>query len=357
MKFLEQADIERFDSLNMWKVLSDFPNQIEEGIEIGRNAPLFKSSVVPKKIAILGMGGSAIGGDLLRSYSQATKGADDIHFYINRSYELPGFIDESWFVIASSYSGGTEETLAGYEEAKKRTKNLLVISSGGELANSAKSDGTPVINIPSGLMPRCALGYSFFALLFQVMRISAYDKNAVQETSEAIYETLDLLKKRSLEFSTLNEKNQSLQLAYKLQGKAVAVYSAESRLDVVNLRWRGQIQENAKQIAFGGYLPEMNHNEINSWSYPKGMSKQFAILLLQDINDHSRTQIRFSALQELLKSDIGDIIPLKGEGKHLLTRIFDLIYLGDWTSYWLALINGTDPTPIPIISKLKGILS
>ena len=99
MKFLEQADIERFDSLNMWKVLADFPNQIEEGIEIGRNAPLFKSSEEPKKIAILGMGGSAIGGDLLRSYSQATKGADGLQFYINRSYEMPGFIDESWFVL------------------------------------------------------------------------------------------------------------------------------------------------------------------------------------------------------------------------------------------------------------------
>lgn len=354
---ISKDEIKTIDTLGMFKVLNDFPEQVAQAIEIGRKSPVFSEFENPKNFLVLGMGGSAIGGDLLRSYSQATAGAEHLQIVVNRGYEIPNYIDDSWFVIASSYSGGTEETISGYKAAKKKTKNIIAITSGGELENLAKEDGFPVIKIPAGLMPRCALGYSFVALLFQLMRISAYKKQAISETTEALVEISDLLNAKAKEYSEINDSNQAIKLAEKLFNKIVVVYSAETRLDIVNLRWRGQIQENAKQLAFGSFLPEMNHNEINSWDFPVDAYKAFSVVMLQDKLDHERTKIRFDALKSIL-SDAGiENNSISGNGKHLLTRMFDLIYLADWTSYWLAMMNEVDPTPIPVISKLKGLLS
>jgi len=353
---LSKDQIAKIDSLDMFNILKNFPKQVEEGIEIGRNSALIEMENTPLKIVILGMGGSAIGGDLLRSYSQSTKGADHLQIFINRGYTLPNFIDDSWLVIASSYSGGTEETLSSYNEAKSRTKNILAITSGGELKHLAKADGYPVVHIPSGLMPRCAIGYSFFALIFQLMRIGAFKKEAIHKTSEAIYELNDTLKLLSDKYSEISDENSSISLAKKLYGKVPVIYSSDARLDVVNLRWKGQIQENSKQLCFGGILPEMNHNEINSWIHPNNLTKQFIVVLLRDAYDHNRISSRFDATKEILSEQVSDVIEIKNEGKLLLTRMFSMIYLADWTSYWLALLNEEDPTPIPLIAKLKNAM-
>ncbi len=346
------------DASNMFDILLNFPKQIEHAIEIGKNAPtLDTKNGIPNKFMILGMGGSAIGGDTLRAYSQATQGADHLNISVSRNYSIPKFVDKDFCVIASSYSGGTEETLSAFAQAQSQTDKLIAISSGGKLSQIAESSDIPLIKIPGGMMPRCAVAYSFFPLLFQLIRIGAYKQNAIDVTLAAIEELLPLLKKRSEELAIIDEKNPAIQIAQRLVGSAAVVYSACERLDTVNLRWRGQIQENAKQLAFGALLPEMNHNEINSWSFPQDMLDRFVIIMLKDIDDNPRTKIRFEAIEEILKPIAKDIINIESESKYLLTRIFDLVYLADWVSYYLSLLNGTDPTPIPLISKLKDILA
>lgn len=353
---LKAEKIREIDSQNMDKVLLSFPEQVESAIEIGKISPTIRGAAEPNKFLVLGMGGSAIGGDLLRSYCNATAGASHIQLIINRGYEIPEFIDESWCVIASSYSGGTEETISGYQFAKEKTKKIVAVTSGGELEELANQDGFPIVKIPAGLMPRCAIGYSFFTMLLQLMRLSAFKGDAVSSTEASISELLDLLRSRSELYSSQSVGNSAYLLAQKLYNKIPVIYSAESRLDVVNLRWRGQIQENAKQLAFGAYLPEMNHNEINSWSFPAGVYENFVAVMLLDKDYHPKTQKRFGATESILQ-DIGiEVVKLSGEGGGLLTRMFDLIYLADWTSYWLAIFNKVDPTPIPVISKLKKLM-
>ncbi len=345
------------DKANMFNVLLTFPEQIRHAISIGDEAPFFSNKPTSDQYVILGLGGSAIGGDLARSYCAATKGADHLQISVSRTYSLPGNVGESTNVVASSYSGDTEETLSAYEQARKRTKNMLVISTGGQITKRATKNGFPVIGIPKGLQPRCALGYSFFPLLMSLMKHPTVGTAARKATIAGMKEVVELLDAQSSTYAQANSKNTALNLAKKLVGTAPVIYSAADRMDAVNLRWRGQIQENAKNVAFGHVLPEMNHNEINGWSYPRDTKQHFSIVLLRDADDHQRVSIRFDALKDILKKQVKGLHEIRPEGKTLLGRMFSAIYLGDWVSYYMAMLNNVDPTPVPVIMKLKALLA
>jgi glucose/mannose-6-phosphate isomerase len=331
--------------------------QVRAALEIGEsfNAPDF--SKVPKKVLLLGMGGSAIGGDILRSYLAGTNGAKDINISINRNYDIPGFVDKDTIVIASSYSGGTEETLSGFEQAMSRTSRLLAISSGGELSSIAETKGIPLIRIPGGLQPRAALGYSFFPLLKFFIKSGLLSGNTALDVNKEIAETLSKLDELSAELSDVNLTNASINIAGELNNLIPVIYSASDILDSVNVRWRCQIQENAKQACFGNFLPEMNHNEINGWSFPDGIKNRCVVIFLKDKNYHAKTLRRFDALESILTKEGIKILKFESSSDSLLTRMFELIYLGDWVSYYMAILNGSDPTPIPLISELKRFMS
>lgn len=344
-----------FDSQNMFQTIKDFPKQAANAIEIGRTCPVFDSPSQMKNIVVLGMGGSAIGGDLLRSYCAALPGAGHLRVEVSRSYTPPENIFPNTYIIASSYSGGTEETLSSLNIALEKTKRAVCITSGGELAHIAGELKLPTVIIPGGFMPRAALGYSFFPMLHLLMRCGAFEKNALAETEAALVEMIAKLNELAEIYSDMTG-NPALELAQNLHGKIPVVYSASSRLDAVNLRFRCQIQENSKQLAFGALLPEMNHNEINSYAYPADLLSRMAVVTLQDPDDHPKLKLRFDALTSIMNETGIPVYNFIGTGKHLLTRMFEIIYLADWVSYYLALLNGADPTPIPIISRLKELL-
>ena len=218
--------------------------------------------------AVFGLGGSAIGGDLLRSYMAGTEWGRHLNISVNRTYEAPGWIDEDTNVIVSSYSGETEETLSAFDTVKKQTMRMLSITTGGTLGQKSVTAGVPVINIPPGFQPRCALAYSFFPLMVALGRHGRIDAKGVRMNTRGVNELLRELDKVRDEYASKAAKNPAVKLAKQLHGKIPVIYSANERTDAVNLRWRGQIQENAKQVAFGNLLPEMNHNEINGWAHP-----------------------------------------------------------------------------------------
>ncbi len=346
------------DKANMYNVLLTFPEQVRHAISIGEEAPSFKKKPKSDNILVLGLGGSAIGGDLARSYCAATKGADHLHIGVSRTYSLPAYVNKKTTIITSSYSGDTEETLSAFDEARKKTENILCISTGGKLTDRANKLKFPVIAIPKGFQPRCALGYSFFPLLMTLMKHPGVSAAARKTTEKGMNEVVELLDRLSEQYAQpSSKKNLALQLATKLHGTAPVVYSSAERMDAVNLRWRGQIQENAKNVAFGHVLPEMNHNEINGWAYPKSNKNNFSVVLLRDRDDHPRVSIRFDALKDILKKQVKNIHEIRGEGNTLLGRMFSSIYLGDWVSFYLAMLNGVDPTPVPVIMQLKALLA
>ncbi len=346
---INKKDIELYDNSNMFEVLENFGRQIEEACAIGNSAVVNGSYSNIKNIIICGMGGSAIGGDLLRSTLQyETK----IPIFVNRNYRLPSFVDENTLVIASSYSGNTEETLSAYGKAKEKGCRIICISSGGNLSLLAENENRILIKIPKGYQPRCALAYSFFPLLI-LMNKTSFCSDKTNEINNVILR----IKKRSEEYTKINDSNPAIKTAGHLQGKFPVIYSSTDLLDIANLRWRCQMNENAKSLAFGNLLPEMNHNEIVGWQENPELLKKIVIVSLEDKENHAQIRKRQEITLDIISPLADMLIKIEGEGTSLLERIFDLIYLGDWVSFYLAVLNKVDPTPVEKINYLKSKLS
>lgn len=334
----------------MFRCIADFPLQVEEALRIGASAPISLRSNGVRSIVLTGMGGSAIAGDLLRSYLAEEL---QIPFVVNRSYGLPGFVDRDSLVIVSSYSGNTEETMASYRDAIRRKAPVLCSTTGGEAEGLALKHGHACIKVPPGLQPRAALGYSFFPLLLALCRMGF-----IKPRPEDIGETVVALRKKSLIYADLkNPENHALKMAKRLRGKLPVIYSASDRLDAVNVRWRGQISENAKHLAFGHVLPEMNHNEIVGWKVDRELMKKMAVVFLRDVGTYPRVRVREEITKGILQKKASMVLEAWSEGTSLLARIFSLVYAGDWVSYYLAILINEDPTPVRVIDYLKGELA
>lgn len=347
---MTEHEIKLYDKSNMFDVLKNFSLQVEEADRIGRAIGIDTYSYKFSKIIISGLGGSAIGGDLLRSY---TLYESKYPIFVNRNYRLPSFADSDTLVIFSSYSGNTEETLSSYEEALNKGCKIICISSGGKLSLLAQNNNNLLVTVPKGLQPRCALGYSFFTLLVLFSKLGI-----IADKSYDISKVINRLKLRSGQYSSLDENtNNALKIANRLEGKIPVIYSSIDFFDITNLRWRGQLGENAKTLAFGNYLPEMNHNEIVGWQENTDLLKKLVVLVIKDAADIKPVKKRIDITVEILKSLASSIIEIEGEGDILLERIFDVIYMGDWLSYYLAIIYKIDPTPVEKINYLKNKLA
>ncbi len=342
------------DKSNMFDILKNFHKQISEAVEIGKSSDVLSFDKYGiKNVVINGLGGSAIGGDLIRSYTHYNS---EVPVYINRNYFLPEFAGKDTLSVISSYSGNTEETISAYKESKNRECRIICISSGGNVEKMAMKYKDWFIKIPGGLQPRCALGYSFFVLLMVLSKFPfLLQENSMIEDVEDVIENI----KRNSEIYSLfdTEKNKALKIAELLQNKLPVIYSSNDILDVVNLRWRGQISENAKQLAYGNLYPEMNHNELVGWEKNRDILNKIIVVFLKDIDDNERIKMRMEITEEIYKKYADNVISVSGEGKTRLERIFNLIYLGDWVSYHLALLNKVDPTPVDAITYLKEKLS
>lgn len=344
---MEKKLIRKFDKENMFNVLSGFPTQVKDALKIAGKYDLksFKKKGIGN-IIISGLGGSAIGGDLFRSYTQYDI---KIPVTVNRNYTLPEFADKNTLVIISSYSGNTEETISAYKEAIAAKCKIICVTSGGEIKKMAKKNKHHCVIIPGGLQPRCALGYSFFTLLTVFIKLGL-----IKDRKEEINETLKILEEGREEFTNLNpENNVALKVAIEIKGKLPVVYSSADVLDVVNLRWRGQISENAKILAYGNLYPEMNHNELVGWNLNEDILKKIVVIFLKDPADNDRIKVRMNISLDIIKEYANNIITLESNAVGKLARIFDLIYLGDWVSFYLAILNEVNPTPVKAISYLK----
>ncbi len=343
-------EIFAIDISNMYGLIKKFPNQVEEAIAIGNAAKVRLNVGTVENIVLCGLGGSAIGGDLLKSYLAAEL---SVPFAVNRHYVLPGFVGKNSLVIISSYSGNTEETTTAFKEAVKRRAKTLCISSGGAVTKLAKKKRIPLITIPGGLPPRAALGYSFFPLLIALGKLGL-----IKNKSREIKETLALLKDKSDVYGSPDPaSNKAFQLAEQLRGRLGVVYSSTERFDAVATRWRGQIAENGKSLMFGHVLPEMNHNELVGWKVLAEQMREMQVMFLRDKDDYARVKVRMDVTKGVIAEHTQHVTEVWSEGTSLLARMFSLVYLGDWVSYYLAILHGVDPTPVKVIDYLKGELS
>jgi len=338
------------DPKSMRGLMEQFPDHVRAAAAAGCNVDIPNSENI-RSIIVTGLGGSAIGGDLARSVA-------GVHlqkpFVVNRDYELPAFVDESSLVFACSYSGNTEETLSAYNQAKRAKASIVCITSGGKLGVLAESDSQQLLPLPPGLPPRAALGFSLFTLLGALQKLQW-----IPEMSDSIDETTTLLGKLGIKYGPSNpeSQNDAKQIARSLHGRIVAIYGSGAILEATAFRWRSQIEENAKTLAFHHTLPEMNHNELVGWLCPEAVLRHVGVVLLRDRGDHPQVQRRFELTKEIISNKAGVLQEVWSEGESLLARVMSLIYLGDYVSLYLAYLNNIDPTPVEVIDYLKSKLS
>lgn len=335
------------DTTGMLEALIGLPMQCTRACwDLAREVKLPEIEAI-SNIVVTGLGGSAIGGDLLRVYA-ADKVA--IPIVVNRNYELPKFVGQDTLVFAVSYSGNTEETLSAYEDARARRANIITITTGGKLAEMAQRDGYPVIGIPGGISPRAATGFLFIPTLRVLERLGI-----MSDVTDEIVEMIDFIKdmRNKLGPGAPEQENPAKQIARKLHNKLPVIWGAAGTTEVVAQRWKGQINENAKAPAYWNVLPELNHNEIVGFQVPSDILKKIHIVILRDERDHPRVQKRIEITKNVIREAVDGYTEVWASGKGSLSKIYSLIYTGDYTSVYLAALNGIDPGPVKIIDYLK----
>ena len=301
-------------------------------------------------IVVLGMGGSAIGGDLLRALAEPECA---LPIATNRDYTVPAFVNAETLVIASSYSGNTEETLAAFEEASKRGTALIAITTDGKLAQRAQELGVALVTFRYQSQPRAALGYSLVSLIGVVQKLGFIgDKAADLEEAIAVMESLQ----EEIRETVPVTENPAKQLAKRLYGHLAVVYGAGYLAEVAH-RWKTQLNENAKAWSFFEQLPELNHNTVVGYQFPEKLAERTLVVMLVSSLDHPRHKARFQVTQEILTRRGVARETIEARGESPLAQMLSAIHFGDYVSYYLAMLYEVDPTPVQVIDYLKGRLA
>ncbi|MDO4539581.1 MAG: bifunctional phosphoglucose/phosphomannose isomerase [Syntrophomonadaceae bacterium] len=338
-----------FDPMSVW--LHEMPEQLRGSMCLSIDLPPQYHHVKYNAVLICAMGGSAIGGDIL---STAAAQQAPCPLLVHRSYGLPAWADADTLVCAVSYSGNTEETLSAYHAAVERGCLRVVISSGGELTRLAQKNGDALISVPGSLMPRAALGWLFASLALALEEIGL-----LCGMRKDIRATAEMLEEMRPELVPENEVryNPARALARSLQGQLPLIWGCTGTTEAVARRWKAQFNENAKIPAWHNTLPELDHNEIMGFDLPEEILQRIVLILLRDPDDPPRLQKRMDITRALVESRIHSVVEVPARGHDPLSRLFSLIYLGDYASYYLAKGYGLDPVVIPRIDALKSAMT
>lgn len=305
--------------------------------------------VQAENIVFAGMGGSALAAQISLSWP-----GYDRPFEIVRNYDIPDYVSDKTFFIASSYSGNTEETVNAIGQAAERGAQIAVIASGGKLAEIAKEKNYPLALLPSGLQPRHAVFYGLRALitLLENAGMLAADsaENELQQTAEYLSKAVQAW------LPTVPTKdNQAKQIALECIGKSVVVYGGPKFFPAA-YKWKISFNENAKHIAWTDQFPEFNHNEFLGWT-KQPVNKPYTVIDLRSNLEHERVQKRFEVTERLLSGMRPAPIVVQAQGETLLEQLLWTINLGDFVSLYTALLNGINPTPVDLIEKFKAVLA
>jgi glucose/mannose-6-phosphate isomerase len=339
------------DASSMLERIRELPNQCMAAWEQSQKLALPSDYASVSDMTIVGMGGSAIGGALLQGL---VSGQCEIPISVVRDYTLPAFVQGSdSLVVASSYSGNTEETLSCFRQARVRNARTLAITTGGKLAELARDAGAPVVQFDYESQPRAAIGYSLTLLLgvshqLGLIRDYAADVTEAVQVMEAWQQEID--------FGVPRARNSAKELAQEVEGRLPVIYGAGFLAAVAN-RWKTQFNENAKHWAFFEVLPELNHNAVVGLGIPHVIRDSSVALMLRSAQDPQRIEERWDVTRELLSREGVKVEEIHGRGESPLTQILSLIHFGDFVSFYVAMLNHVDPTPVESIAFLKRRLA
>ncbi len=352
----QPEEVKKIDKSNMLDHCMKLPEYCEDAIkrakklQIPRKAEISQRFSIryrkPKNILIAGMGGSAIGGEMLRCWLR-----DELPVPVDicRDYNLPAYANKDTLAFVISYSGSTEETLSAFVDATRRRCMTITITSGGHLLSLSKKLNIPHMVIPDGFPSRASFPYVFFppAILLNKMKI-------ISDTEGEIEEAISVLKSVSKENSprTSTESNPSKRLALELEGTIPVVYGF-GLYEAVAHRMKTQFNENSKLLSMYDLFPELNHNEIVGWEASESLTKNLSVILLRDHKEPSEIKHRIELTKSLLSDKAKKTHEIYARGKGKLARMFSLLLMGDSLSVYLAILYGTDPTPVRNIEVVK----
>jgi glucose/mannose-6-phosphate isomerase len=347
-------DLDHFkqtDPSNMLGHIERLPDQIEAAWGLGQQLEVREAFRRAERIVICGMGGSAIGGSLVAALAAPEC---PVPIIVNRDYDLPAYAaGDRCLVIGSSFSGGTEETLAAFETAAGRGAMLLAITRGGRLAELARQFNAPVWSFDYESQPRAGVGYGFMLPLALLCRLGF-----LPDKSAAVRGALQWMREQQAGLAPRApvHLNRAKQIAGQMMGRTVAVFGS-GYLAPVARRWKGQINENAKAWAAFEELPELDHNAVVGTSFPQDLLGKYLALFLHGSFDHPRNAARVQVTKHLymLQGFLTDSVQAVGDTP--LAQMLTCLHFGDYTSYYLAMAHGVDPTPVEPIDFLKEELA
>lgn len=325
----------------MEQLIADFSKQLEKAIEIGRKTKLDFGGKRFANVVISGLGGSGIGGTIV---SEIVSEEATAPILVNKDYFLPAFVNENTLVIISSYSGNTEETVNAMLQAIEKRATVVSVTAGGKVVEIAQKNNLPYILIPGGMPPRSCLGYSLTQLFF-VLNAAGIISNRFEKELE---KSVALLNKEEERIKKLAQR-----VAKKLYKKTPIIYSGAG-FEGVSVRFRQQVNENAKMLCWHNVIPEMNHNELVGWV---DKNKKLGVVIFRNTSDYARTQNRIENNKEVIAGCTSTIIELYSKGKSKLENSIYLIHIGDWISFYMAQLRNVDATEVNVIDRLKGALA
>ena len=346
--------MKRIDPLDMLGHIDGLPDQLQTAWDLSQTQPF--EGFEPSKgslsqIVISGMGGSAIGADLV---SAAVMDTCPVPIFVHRDYGLPAYAKgPETLVICSSHSGNTEENLDSFETAVRNSCRVLAVCTGGKLAEKAKEAGVPVWQFTHNGQPRAAVGFSFGLILGVLSRLGL-----VPDTGEDVAGAVKAMKSQQMALTAESpvSKNPAKRLAGQLMGRWVTVFGA-GVLAPVARRWKTQINEIAKAVANFEFVPEADHNTLAGVQHPSDViSSHVVTLFLRAPSDHPRNRLRLDMTRQVYMLEGLNTDRYTAKGDTPLAHIWTALHFGDYVAYYLAMAYGVDPTPVDALQNLKAAL-
>jgi len=325
----------------MKTLVANFSKQLAEAITIGENASLTPAKTPISNVLICGLGGSGIGGSIV---SELVVAKANVPIHVTKGYFIPAYVNENTLVIISSYSGNTEETLNCMELAIAKNAKIVGITSGGKVQEICSAQKFDCITVPAGMPPRACLGYSLTQLFF-VFGFHKIIDNAYKAELQAAIKLIDAEEN--------NIQTEAKILAEKLNSKTPVLYATTYNEGML-IRFRQQLNENAKMLCWHQIIPEMNHNELVGW---REKNENLAVFIFRDADEYERNNFRIGINKETISKYTSNITEVYSKGKSPIEKAIYFIHLGDWISVVLAEMRGYDANEIAVINQLKSALS
>ncbi|MGH9118678.1 MAG: bifunctional phosphoglucose/phosphomannose isomerase [Acidimicrobiales bacterium] len=343
------APLDASDSLGMFDTTAGLPEQVEAAATLAAGLEGLPHHDDIENVVVMGMGGSGIAGDLLAAVAGPFM---PVPVVVSKGYEPPSFVNEGTLCFAVSFSGNTEETVEAATTAAAAGARMVVVARGGELGRLAEGWQVPFIRLPDGIpMPRAAIGAVSIPPLVALEQVGLFPG-----AREWIGLAVEQLGRRRDQLVV--DVNPARDLARRIGRTLPIMYGGGDLGAVAALRWKNQVNENAKAPAFFGEIPEATHNELSGWGQHGDITRQvFTLLYLRHDHEHPQVMRRFDIVRDWIEEVVASVEEVRAEGEGMLAQLFDLIIFGDFTTLWMAFQEGIDPGPVPVLDSIKAALA